>query len=90
MASNLGKSKIKLVKIVLESTYVTETKDLFLNLALITYIVLATYVVMGLFHSEVWFPLIFLVIYLIKYHMYDRDHLLKNNNINKESSLIEE
>lgn len=53
--------------------YIKNKKDLFLNLALITYIVLATYVVMGLFHSEVWFPLVFLLIYLIKYHMDGRD-----------------
>lgn len=53
--------------------YIKNKKDLFLNLALITYIVLATYVVMGLFHSEVWFPLVFLLIYLIKYHYNGRD-----------------
>lgn len=53
--------------------YIKNKNDLFLNLALITYIVLATYVVMGLFHSEVWFPLIFLVIYLIKYHFDKRE-----------------
>ena len=53
--------------------YIKNKRDLFLNLALITYIVLATYVVMGLFHSEVWFSLVFLLIYLIKYHMDGRD-----------------
>ena len=67
--------------------YIKNKKDLFLNLALITYIVLASYVVMGLFHKEVWFTLIFLVIYLIKYHMDDRDNLL--NKREYEPLLIE-
>lgn len=58
--------------------YIKNKKDLFLNLALITYIVLASSVVMGLFHKEVWFVLVFLVIYLIKYH-YDKRDDLENN-----------
>ncbi len=49
--------------------YIKDKKDLFLNIALITYVLIATYVVMGLFHKEVWFILVFLIIYLIKYNM---------------------
>lgn len=65
--------------------YIKNKKDLFLNLALITYIVLATYVVMGLFHKEVWFPLVFLIIYLIKYHADGKDKVITDEIRGEES-----
>ena len=65
--------------------YIKNKKDLFLNLALITYIVLATYVVMGLFHKEVWFPLVFLIIYLIKYHADGKDKVITDGFKGEES-----
>jgi len=67
--------------------YIKNKKDLFLNLSLITYVAVATYVVMGLFHKEVWFILVFLIIYLIKYHMDKKEEIIKEE---KDSSLIVE
>ena len=48
--------------------YIKDKKDLFLNLSFVSYIALASYVVMGIYHKEVWFILIFISIYLIKYN----------------------
>lgn len=48
--------------------YIKNRKDLFFNISLITYVVIASYVVMGIFHKEVWFTLIFLITYLIKFN----------------------
>lgn len=48
--------------------YIKDKKDLLLNLSFVSYIALASYVVMGIYHKEVWFILIFSSIYLIKYN----------------------